>query len=191
MEHRYFFINVLIPVTIVVITASIMGVCLSQEPTETPTETPQQIHQRVYDDAKRRLDAGERGVYPALEASAAYNKAMEHRELTVPRGIRFEASHLSDFKGNALGGTSRGDRMIIVWNVPTPTAPDEVQVLKALRDRLQFVQKSPQASNNRARALIAVMEALDSLTGTNEVSAPIGKSGFIDTPVPGSTGPKN
>lgn len=104
------------------------------------------------------------------------------RITTIPvrRIMDMRTHHVSDSKGNALTGLSKSPTMSISWGIPKFTANDELQVLRALQNRLEFVQKSPQASDNRARALMSVMEAIDALEGTNNVSAPIGESGFID-----------
>lgn len=112
-----------------------------------------------------------------------------HPPETMTNGKPYNRNN-SDSEGNAMGGLSSSRGFSIQWRTPSPSDPQELEVLKAVAQRFQFVQKSPQASDTRARALIQVLEAIDALQGTSEVSTPIGESGFLDGAAPSSPSDK-
>lgn len=64
--------------------------------------------------------------------------------------------------------------IIAIENEPTAAMPMHVlNTLKTARDHMQQLQGSPYGSDNNARALFAVMQAIDALEGTVEVSSTI------------------
>lgn len=58
-------------------------------------------------------------------------------------------------------------------NLIATDVADPAEVMKSVANRLSHLQQSPEASDQRARALFALMEAIDALEGTNDVSAPV------------------
>lgn len=87
----------------------------------------------------------------------------------------FTSEHSVDEHGNAAFGVTDGPGVHITWNgVGTHAGSCPLHVLKLTADRMSHLQSTPQSSNDTAKALISVLEAIDALENTNEVSSPVG-----------------
>lgn len=81
--------------------------------------------------------------------------------------------------GDVLGGYGTGPGIKIEWQgsaMPNAAAP--LDVLKLTAQRMSHLQSTPEANDNQARALMEILEAIDALEGTQDVSAPVGP-GFV------------
>lgn len=114
-----------------------------------------------------------------LKASGGLGRAPAKKAILGPMQFGKDAA------GNALFSRVAGKDYSIDWKGVGSAGVDPLEILTECKNRMEFLQSTPQGSDANARALIEVMEAIDALKGTNEVSAPIEGSGFIDS-FPGS-----
>jgi len=85
-------------------------------------------------------------------------------------------------EGRSPGGFGTGPGVRIEWMGSTmPRGANPLDVMKLTASRMTHLQQTPEASDNQAKALFALLEAIDALEGSNEVSAPVGP-GFTTPP---------
>ena len=85
------------------------------------------------------------------------------------------SKHNVDGAGNAAFGISHGNGVHIIWNgLEVSNGVGVEDVLELAAERLQHLQGTPQSSDQQAKALFEVLEAIDVLQGTNTVTAPVG-----------------
>lgn len=95
----------------------------------------------------------------------------------LPATLRVENFESADKR--VLGGLASGPGIEIAWKgEQQPNAATPLDVLKVTAQRMSYLQGTPQASDDQAKALFALLEAIDYIEGTSEVSAPVGP-GFV------------
>lgn len=94
--------------------------------------------------------------------------------------MKLECTNKVDKQGNAIGGFATGPGINIEWEgTYKPNAATPLHVLKLAAERMSHLQSTPQSSDANARALFEVLEAIDALEGSAEVSSLVGP-GFIN-----------
>jgi hypothetical protein len=92
-----------------------------------------------------------------------------------PLPAKLKVTNLVSEQGAVLGGTATGPGIAIDWyGAASANGAIPVDVLKVTAQRLSHLQSTPQANNGQAKALFAVLEAIDYLEGSDDVSAPVG-----------------
>ena len=88
-------------------------------------------------------------------------------------GTPFKTQRQESDDGSPVMSLAWGDGFTVTWLSNTGKQVTPLQVLRATADQMKYQQTTPMASDDNARALSEVMEAIDALQGTDDVSAPI------------------
>ena len=86
--------------------------------------------------------------------------------------------HTDDANKRPVTGRSGGPGFTITWEgSQTPDAAAPADVLKAVKYRMEHLQKGATGSDRNARALWNVMQAIDVLEGKEVIDAGVGSPG--------------
>lgn len=84
-----------------------------------------------------------------------------------------QESHIKDSRGRPIRGYARGQGFSLCWGTMGGGPEEVLPILDACARRMQHVQQTTAGSDDNARALFEVLEAIDYLRGTQEVTAPV------------------
>lgn len=85
------------------------------------------------------------------------------RVIEPPQGVRVVAEHHG--KGEGFQGVYQSEGFSVVWRGSSDFGATVEDAVDAVIDRLQYEQKTELASNEKAKALIALIDAQKALNG--------------------------
>lgn len=92
----------------------------------------------------------------------------------------YKSNHqVSKETGEPVGGNTNGPGLVIVWEgTQNERGASPLNVLKVVAERMTHLQSTPLKSDKQARALFSILEAIDTLESSQEVSRSVDAPGL-------------
>ena len=112
---------------------------------------------------------------------------MRRNILGTPKTMIFESSHGMDSQGNYIGGTTRGLGLLIQWEGTQTRGVQPIDLIGAMLQHLQEVQKTRQACDANSRLVWYLTKAQEEYAnakgiGNGNLQSGRGSSGNADGP---------